>query len=380
MANARGAILTNRDRALLAFIGVARYVSAEQVHRLYFEGKSKKQTYRRLSKLCQPGGKPGEGPCLRRLEYRRSEGTGVPVWALAPYGRIVATRCYPFLRPPAAHDVGHQFLEHTLVLNDVLAGLVLKLRRSLVEPFAELPFLWLSEDDEALQFNWNPQGRISSEYFKAVLKPDAVIESRVRSIRLFLEAETGTQSITTATPGKSGAITNKVRRYARFVHGLKPGTMKTFYKVAFDDTFVPRLVFLVHSAERKASVEKVLKDEFGKNLDDEFNVFVFTFEEAPAALASRILGGRPQSTAVPERQRVVAVDEGKMAKLREAYIAVVTSHNVAVKAMAELAAAHGVRAPSLQVPSEAFSLLHDFVSREVRAEGPAAGTAKTNSR
>jgi hypothetical protein len=380
MANARGAILTNRDRALLAFIGVARYVSADQVHRLYFEGKSKKQTYRRLSKLCQPGGKPGEGPCLRRLEYRRSEGTGVPVWALSPYGRIVAIRCYPFLRPPAAHDVGHQFLEHTLVLNDVLAGLVLKLRRSLVEPFAYLPFLWLSEDDETLQFDWSPQGRISSEHFKAVLKPDAVIESRVRSIRLFLEAETGTQSITTATPGKSGAITNKVRRYARFVHGLKPGTMKTFYKVAFDDTFVPRLVFLVHSAERKASVEKVLKDEFGKNLDDEFNVLVFTFEEAPAALASCILGGRPQSTAVPERQRVVAIDEGRVAKVREAFDTVTKAHRSAMRSLSFYAAKNHRSAPDMFVPEEAFAQVRNFLERELGPEKLATGTATTNSR
>jgi hypothetical protein len=71
----RGAILTDRDRALLAFAAIARYVSAEQVHRLFFDGSSKKQTYRRLAKLCQPGARPGEGACLRRLQYRRPDGT-----------------------------------------------------------------------------------------------------------------------------------------------------------------------------------------------------------------------------------------------------------------------------------------------------------------
>ena len=123
----RGAILTDRDRALLAFAAIARYVSAEQVHRLFVDGSSKKQTYRRLTKLCQPGARPGEGACLRRLRYRRTDGTPAPVWALAPCGRSVAEREVPWLGLPAATDIGARFLEHTLVLNDVLAGLVLRL-------------------------------------------------------------------------------------------------------------------------------------------------------------------------------------------------------------------------------------------------------------
>lgn len=102
MANPKGAVLTERDRALLAYMGIARYASAEQVHRLFFEGSSKKQTYRRLAKLCEPGGRPGEGACLRRLGYRRKDGAPVPVWALAPYGRAIAEREVPWLRPPAA--------------------------------------------------------------------------------------------------------------------------------------------------------------------------------------------------------------------------------------------------------------------------------------
>jgi hypothetical protein len=95
MPNPKGAILTDRDRALLAYMAVARYASAEQVHRLFFDGSSKKQTYRRLAKLCHPGARPGEGACLRRLQYRRVDGAPVPVWALAPYGRSIAEHEVP---------------------------------------------------------------------------------------------------------------------------------------------------------------------------------------------------------------------------------------------------------------------------------------------
>ena len=93
MPNVKGAVLTERDKALLSFVGVARYASAEQVHRLFFEGRSKKQTYRRLAKLCTPGGRPGLGAHLLRPERRRA------AHPLAP-------------RPPAASDIGARFLEH----------------------------------------------------------------------------------------------------------------------------------------------------------------------------------------------------------------------------------------------------------------------------
>src|SRR5512143_852202 len=147
MPNVKGVVLTERDHVLLSYVGIARYASADQVHKLLFDGRSKKQTYRRLAKLCRPGGRPGEGACLRRLEYRRKEGTGVPVWALTPYGRSVVAPALPWLRPPAATDIGARFLEHTLLLNEVLLGLVLELRRGETTPLGGLPFRWLCETD-----------------------------------------------------------------------------------------------------------------------------------------------------------------------------------------------------------------------------------------
>ncbi|MGA8892230.1 MAG: replication-relaxation family protein [Anaeromyxobacteraceae bacterium] len=291
---------------LLSFVGVARYVSADQVHRLFFEGSSKKQTYRRLSKLCEPGGKPGEGPCLRRLEYRRREGTAVPVWALAPWGRVVATKAYPFLRPPASSDIGHQFLEHTLLLNDVLAGLVLRLRSSPESPLSGLPFDWLSEDDETLQFEWSSLDRQPKG--KSLLKPDAIVEGKLFRRRLFLEAETGSQSIATSHPERGGAIVAKVRRYLRFATGLVPGTQRTYYDAAFDDSLPARLVFLVHSAERKDRVEKVVAEAFRIGERDPFKVMALTFDEAPDVLASYLVRGILRPPTAAERPRIIAVD------------------------------------------------------------------------
>jgi Replication-relaxation len=139
MPGPAGYVRTLRDDRLLAYLGIARYASADQLHRLFFDGASKKQTYRRLAKLCEPGGQPGEGPCLRRLAYRRRDGMEVPVWALAPFGRGVASKQVPWLRPPAATDIGARFLEHTLVLNDVLASLIAALRAGASATLYDLP-------------------------------------------------------------------------------------------------------------------------------------------------------------------------------------------------------------------------------------------------
>lgn len=359
MALARGAILTDRDRVLLTFVGVARYVSADQVHRLFFEGSSKKQTYRRLSKLCEPGAKPGEGPCLRRLEYRRREGTAVPVWALAPWGRVVASKAYPFLRPPASSDIGHQFLEHTLMLNEVLTSLVLALRESAAAPFADLPFEWLSEDDETLQFEWSSIDR-KGDQFKAVLKPDAILEGKLVRRRLFLEAETGTQSIVTSHPGRSGAIVSKVRRYVRFIGGFRPGTRQTFYSAAFDDTLQARLVFLVHSDERKVRVERALKEEFRDGFADGFGIIVLTFDEAAAALASYLLRGRLEATPVIEKPRVIAFDAARAHVLRESIRSIVRAMRESQR-MAHQAPGLATTADSLR----ALRTLNDFVVQDL---------------
>jgi len=255
MPNAKGAVLTERDRALLAYVGIARYASADQVHRLIAPGHSKKLVYRRLAKLCLPGGRPGEGACLRRLHYRRYEGTSVPVWALTPYGRSLVAPALPWLPTPPAKDLGARFLEHTLLLNGVLLELVLALRRSETAPLEDLPFRWRAENDEVLQFRM--LGHRLGDAHQAVLKPDAVLEVPGRCRRLFIE--TGTQSIVTAQPERTGAILAKLQRYKQYFDVLSDDAESTWYRNAFPDGFAPRLLFLVHSIDRRERVERAVK-------------------------------------------------------------------------------------------------------------------------
>ena len=377
MAIAKGAILTIRDKALLSYVGIARYATADQVHRLFFEGRSKKQTYRRLAKLCAPGGGLGQGACLRRLEFRRSQGTGVPVWALSSFGRGIAGECVPYLRPPAEHDIGHRFLEHTLLLNEVLVELVLKLRAFHLAPLDQLPFRWHAEDDETLQFTRH----VGPERAKAqsVLKPDAILEIPARRRRLFLEAETGTQSIATAHPARSGAIVVKVRRYADFFGGRATSATETWYRGAFRDGFTPRVVFLVHSKERKTRVEEAVARELTRADLALFRVYAFTFTEAASALGPYIvrgvLPGNPSETA----ERFVSVSETQLRQLRESYTAIANVVIAFQRHVKELAS-KGIAVRSPPIPEEAFRAMWDFVQladRPVQASPPSAATGAT---
>ncbi|HVP67495.1 MAG TPA: replication-relaxation family protein [Anaeromyxobacteraceae bacterium] len=376
MARSKGAILTERDRVLLSYVGIARYATADQVHRLLFEGRSKKQTYRRLAKLCAPGGGLGEGACLRRLEFRRAEGTAVPVWALSSYGRGIVGPIVPYLRPPAAHDIGHRFLEHTLVLNEVPLNLVLKLRSSDLAPLASLPFRWLSEDDGTLQFKRYEHQGATAARVSAVLKPDAIVEVPHRKRRLFLEAETGTQSIATAHPARSGAIVAKLRRYASFFGGLTDArSPETWYRRAYPDGFVPRVVFLVHSDERKKRVEEAVKAEMTASREREFAVLVFTFAEAATVLAPYILEGRLQSTAVPTKLRHVTVDDRKVDELYASWRTV----NITVGNWAAARRAAGVKDPAPPALISALQALRAFIGDDLGGDEPWQGTANAGS-
>ncbi len=366
MPNPKGVVLTERDRALLSYVGIARYASAEQVHRLFFDGRSKKQTYRRLAKLCRPGSRPGEGACLRRLEYRRREGTGVPVWALAPYGRNLVVPFVPWLRPPAVSDIGARFLEHTLLLNDVLAGLVMALRVSATAPLAALPFRWLSEDDGVLEFE--NLHRKTGTLMKAVLKPDAMLEVPSRQRRLFVEAETGTQSIATAHPGRNGAIVSKLYRYDRFVSTRPGNEEKTWYRRAFGDGFEPRLLFLVHSEERKERVQRATRRVLGSLPMSRLQVLVFTFAEAAGALRAYITEGVVTSPAPSNAARLVTMDRRKASQLREGYSELADAFNTMREAVKRHNATPGaVQVPIALVRIEAVRVLRDFIQQEVSA-------------
>ncbi|MEY2668246.1 MAG: hypothetical protein RJA59_884, partial [Pseudomonadota bacterium] len=325
---------------------------------LFFDGASKKQTYRRLGKLCEPGGQPGEGPCLRRLAYRRRDGLEVPVWALAPFGRSIASRQVPWLRPPASTDIGARFLEHTLVLNDALVGLVLALRANSAAPLHDLPFRWLSEDDESLGFQ--VLHARTGRWLQSVLKPDAIMTIPARRQRLFIEAETGSQSIATAHPDRTGAVLSKLDRYRTYFTDKASDGYGTWYRSAFPDDHEPRLVFLVHSDERRKKVERAVKERLGMLPLGQYRVLVMTFAEAPSLLVRYVREGVAEP-ARPRRERIVRVDEAVLEEARKGYNALVDALKVCRQVITDHNQRGGKQLALPAVSGDSFRALRGFV-------------------
>ncbi len=371
MARVTGVVVTDRDRILISYIAIARYASTAQVQRLVAEERDPSIVKRRLRRLCSASNRPGASPPLRKLQYKRAEGTAVAVWALTQVGRAMAEDMVPYLRPPGKADVGAQFLQHTLMLNDVLMDLALALRASSDAPLAGLPFRWLCENDEQLGFS--AFRRDLGESRATVLKPDAILEMPTARRRVFLEAETGAHSIATADPTHYGAVLRKLERYSRFLTGLRPGAgPTTFYEAAFPDGLVPELVFLVHSEGRKAKVEAAIRDwSRGRGLE-ELAVRVLTFREAAGAFASA-LGGRVVAAPSP---RPIFIDDLRARRLREGFNAVAAALQAATRVVAEHNASCGRGLVLPPPPLAELRDLRDLIKHDLLGE-PRAHLAST---
>ncbi len=365
MPNVKRTVLTDRDRLLLAFLGIARYSSRLQLQRLVADDRDRSIVYRRLRKLCSRGDGPGEDAYLRRLEFRRPEGTAVPVWTLSPFGRAVAEASVPYLRAPASQDVSHQFLEHTLLLNDVLLGLVLALRASPDASLAELPFRWLCENDDVLEFQ--ALQRQTGTLGKAVLKPDAILEIPGHRRRLFLEAETGAHSIATANPQAHGAVLQKLQRYTQYFAALAGDGPATWYARAFTDGFFPVLVFLVHSVARRKRVERAVTETLGEHRDGRFRVRVLTFEDVVPMLASFIRDGKAASP-TPPAFRTVTLDDRRARELRDGYNALAEAFNATSRAVAEHNTACTRRLVLPPPPLSELRSIRDFIRHDLLGE------------
>ncbi|MBI5068723.1 MAG: replication-relaxation family protein [Deltaproteobacteria bacterium] len=363
MARVKGAVLTARDRVLLSYLAIARYASTLQLHRLLADGHDISLVYRRLRRLSADMNRPGESPPVRRLAYRRAEGTAVAVWALTQYGRAVAEDAVPYLRPPGKADVSARFLLHTLMLNDVLVELVLALRQSPEAPLAELPFRWLCENDEQLGFSVFRQDLGQTR--ASILKPDAILELPGPRRRLFVEAETGAHSIATADPLSHGAVLKKLERYARFITGLVPGSgPTTFYEAAFSDGLAPELVLLVHSEGRKAKVEAAIREWSRGRGVEELAVRVLTFRGAAAEIVS-LLGGQ---AALSRGPRLVTIDDHRARRLREGFNAVAEALNAARRAVAEHNGRCGDRLVLPPAPMAELKDLRDLIKHDLLGE------------
>ncbi len=243
--------LTDRDRDLLGLLVLARYLTASQVHRLAFAGKSLSLAYRRLLKLSRADGQPA---FVRQRFFRTYDGNRLAVWAPTPHAMPAAlARSTPLPELPK-HDVGAQFLEHLVQLNELFVALWRTGSRCPKAAHALLR--WIPSDRVRLVWgDWEiRQGRKQER----VIQPDAVLEVPAHRRRYFLECEMGTQMIAPGKGNAPGATLSKAERYQTFVSDTGLDGRHTHYEVHYPDGFAPEVLFLVLTQARASSVNAAL--------------------------------------------------------------------------------------------------------------------------
>ncbi len=292
MPRQKGMVLTERDRALLGYLGVARYVTGAQAHRLLAPGHDKAITSRRLARLCELGPNPGDDAYLRRLEYRRSNSLPFPVWTLTPHGRALAEPLAPGPVAAVQPGVGILFIERILALNELLIALILAARQSESAPLADLPFRWCVAD-QPLRFE--TFDRVYMTRRPAVLRPGAVIDLPRTRNRIFLEPELGTTSLAPADP-RQGHVKRRLERYVEFFGSFTGrDRQQTWYGAAFPDGYYPEVITLARTEARRAKVERHIKDWF-QGGDSRYALRAFTFAGAKATLTPLVA---PAATPAP---------------------------------------------------------------------------------
>ena len=217
--NARPPRLQRPDRALLALLGVCRYLTASQVASLRLGGRTEKGAVHRLRRLS--GDAPSKGwpfsPALvRALAYRAFDGEPLRLWGLTPAGCSVAAGELGRALKSFRSDVGAVFAEHFVFLTELFVRLARPHLAAGVLPRA-LPFRWNVAED--VELPWRDRDEAGCEKSR-VIRPDAVLELPGCERRLFIECEMGTNPLTSSGPDKPQATVRKVERYDAYVSGF----------------------------------------------------------------------------------------------------------------------------------------------------------------
>src|SRR5712692_9294601 len=256
-ADATKANPTDRDRQLIGLLGVVRYLSTEQLNRLFYDGRNIDNMRRRLLRLAGKGALAFRRAFIRRLFYRTYEGERREMWTLTSAGYTLAATVLDAIIKIPRHDVGAAFREHSIVLNELYVALIMPPRGGYARA-RQTQFRWIPSDTVRLPWKQN-LGHGSTTPDRLVL-PDAVLEIPSAKRRLFLECEMGTHPIVTAARPRPGSTIAKVQNYEGFLRSFVDSrATQTFYARSYPDNYVPEVLFLVRTAHRVKTVNEAIR-------------------------------------------------------------------------------------------------------------------------
>lgn len=267
----REKLTSPRDKQLVAVVAKARYLSTEQVGRLFFPTRHRRTAEQVLESLAGLGRGALDRPLLRRLLFRSLEGDPADAWTPTAAGYVLTERLLGGVWEAPDLDVSPEFMEHTLHLNEVLVGLLEptaprkplpRCGRAAARVYARADvkgFRWAASD--TVRLPWREYDGKRGGRRERVIHPDAVLELVHSQRRCFLECEMGTQTVIPHKGAdKPGSTMAKVERYHQYVRRLKdPAAKVTFYASRYPDGFAPEVLFLVRSQARADHVNEALE-------------------------------------------------------------------------------------------------------------------------
>jgi hypothetical protein len=266
-------------------------MTASQVHRLAFPAKSLSLPYRRLLKLSRGD---GQRTFVRQRFFRTYDGNRVAVWAPTPYAMPAALASSAPLPELPKHDVGAQFLEHLIQLNELLIALWSNGNRC---PRAAHPcFRWIPSD--RVRLVWGEWEMRNGRKQERVIQPDAVLELPPQRRRFLLECEMGTQMISPRNGNSTGATLSKADRYHTFLTEISNlDGRKTHYQAQYADAFAPEVLFLARSEKRAFSINAALATWRAQRRPCAIRALTFD----AAVIEFRSLAGLPSLASAPSR-------------------------------------------------------------------------------
>jgi Replication-relaxation len=369
----RGRKLTEPDRLLCAHLARVRYLTKEQAWRLVYPGRWESKVSERISALESLGLLRRSRSNGSRLEVRAVDGRPMDVIALTPAGYRLALGSLGELPKVPTLDVGAQYLRHATGVVELYLAMVgagperlgprnrRGVKRSspkLKAAPAPLPIDWTWTPGESVSIPISPKERqqrrpkispspVAEDAGSTVLCPDAVIEFKQTRLRVFVEWETGTNPLNS---GKRAALMTKFDRYEELFRGIS-GLLesKTWYASAYPDGYAARVVFALHSQQRKTNVATAFEEwvkRFAPRFEYAPKVFaLYIFEEAGAMLARMAGSASPQaqnSTTPPTSAEAERLRPGRVSVRGEQLVTFARVLGSALRTMDE---AHRAGAP-----------------------------------
>jgi hypothetical protein len=280
--------LTDKDRQIIGVLAIARYLSNQQLQRLFYSGRTGRTMCKRLRSLAGEGPRKFNRPYLRRLSYRTLEGRYVDLWALTAAGYATAQAILETPLKIPREDVGAAFREHLVTLNELLVALLAPPPGTYARA-RQTVFRWMTSD--LVRLPWRQYLQKSGRQLERVVFPDAVLELPQSRRRLFLECEMGTHSIVARTDQKAGSTLSKVENYSGFIRGFADSVKgETFYARKYPDGWTPEVLFLIRTTARVILVNEAIAQWRADRLGTPLVVRALTFDQARDELLSHLRG------------------------------------------------------------------------------------------